>query len=29
MKFNPTGMLNKENGKKNTYKWRKKDLLVN
>ena len=29
MKFNPTAMLYNENGKKNTFKWVGKDLLIN
>ena len=29
MMFNPTDMLLKENRKKNTYKWMRKDLLIN
>ena len=29
MGFNQTDMLCKENGKKNTYKWTRKKLLLN
>ena len=29
MRFNLTGMLYKENGKRNTYKWIRKKLLMN
>ena len=28
MRFNLTDMLYKENGKKNTYRWMRKDLLI-
>ena len=28
MRFNHTDMLYKENGKKNTYKWMRKNLLL-
>ena len=29
MGFNQTDMLYEENGKKNTYKWMRKDLSIN
>ena len=29
MRFNPTDMSYKENGKKNRYKWMEKNLLIN
>ena len=29
MRFHLTDMLSKENGKKNTHKWMRKDILMN